>query len=105
MALMVDLILDEIGAAGEAIVDGPLARNPLFARLLATLRPADRISVSSGQVGYAGTASYLAGFAHASRAAHSWAAPFDSKMLGTTSTDLLQDYRAVWHEMLAKGAD
>jgi hypothetical protein len=99
---MVDLILDEIGAAGDVVVDGPLARNPLFARLLATLRPTDRISVSSDQVGYAGAASYLAGFAQPTRSAQRRAAPFDSTTLGTTGTERLQNYKASWREMLAR---
>jgi len=102
VALMVDLILDEIGAAGDVVVDGPLARNPLFARWLATLRPADRISVSSDQVGYAGTASFLAGFAQPTRSAQRRAAPFDSTTLGTAGTARLQNYKASWREMLAR---
>jgi sugar (pentulose or hexulose) kinase len=107
VALMVDLILDDIGATGEAIVDGPLARNPLFARLLATLRPADRISVRPGQVGYAGAASYLAGFAQPGRTAQRRVAPFDSTALGATGAGRLQDYKTAWREMLggAEGGD
>jgi L-fuculokinase len=103
VALMVDLILDEIGAAGETIVDGPLARNPLFARLLATLRPADHISVSSSQTGYAGAASYLAGFAQPTRSARRGAAPFDATTPGMAGSERLQNYKAVWREMLATG--
>jgi L-fuculokinase len=102
VALMVDLILDDIGASGEAIVDGPLARNPLFARLLATLRPTAQISVNSGQAGYAGAASYLAGFAQARRPAQRRAAPFDSTTLGPTGADRLRSYKASWREMLAR---
>jgi L-fuculokinase len=100
VALMVDLILDEIGAGGEAIVDGPLARNPLFGRLLATLRPAAQISVSSGPGGYAAAASYLAGYAQASRPAQHRAAPFDSTVLGTGGAERLQRCKASWREML-----
>jgi L-fuculokinase len=102
VALMVDLILDEIGAAGDVVVDGPLARNSLFARLLATLRPTDRISVSPDQAGYAGTASYLAGFAHPTRFPPRRAAPFASTTLGMPVTERLQRYQAAWREMLTR---
>jgi L-fuculokinase len=102
VALMVDLLLDEIGATGEMIVDGPLARNPLFARLLATLRPMDRISVNADQVGYAATASYLAGFAQPTRSAPRRAAPFDSTTVGTTGAERLQRHKTAWRAMLAR---
>ena len=32
-------LIESLGAAGEIFVDGPLARNPLFARLLAACVP------------------------------------------------------------------
>ena len=38
-ALMTALLIESLGAAGEIFVDGPLARNPLFARLLAACVP------------------------------------------------------------------
>jgi sugar (pentulose or hexulose) kinase len=37
--LMTSLLIESLGAAGEIFVDGPLARNPLFARLLAACVP------------------------------------------------------------------
>lgn len=38
-ALMTALLIESLGAAGEIFVDGPLARNPLFSRLLAACVP------------------------------------------------------------------
>jgi L-fuculokinase len=38
-ALMTALLIESLGAAGEIFVDGPLARNPLFAGLLAACVP------------------------------------------------------------------
>jgi L-fuculokinase len=38
-ALMTALLIESLGTAGEIFVDGPLARNPLFARLLAGCVP------------------------------------------------------------------
>jgi L-fuculokinase len=37
--LMTSLLIESLGSAGEIFVDGPLARNPLFARLLAACVP------------------------------------------------------------------
>jgi sugar (pentulose or hexulose) kinase len=37
-ALMTDLLLDNLGAGGNLIIDGPLATNPLFGRILQTFR-------------------------------------------------------------------
>ncbi len=38
-ALMTTQLIESLGAAGEIFVDGPMARNPLFARLLAACLP------------------------------------------------------------------
>ncbi|MES1262814.1 MAG: L-fuculose kinase, partial [Peristeroidobacter soli] len=38
-AMMTTCLIESLGAAGEIFVDGPLARNPLFARLLAACVP------------------------------------------------------------------
>ena len=42
-ALMTSLLIESLGSAGEIFVDGPLARNPLFARLLAACVPAGTV--------------------------------------------------------------
>ena len=38
-ALMTAVLIESLGAAGEIFIDGPLARNPLFAKLLAACVP------------------------------------------------------------------
>ena len=38
-ALMTAQLIESLGAAGEIFIDGPLARNPLFARLLGACVP------------------------------------------------------------------
>jgi sugar (pentulose or hexulose) kinase len=44
-ALMTSLLIESLGSAGEIFVDGPLARNPLFARVLAACVPAGAVHV------------------------------------------------------------
>lgn len=44
-ALMTSLLVESLGSAGEIFVDGPLARNPLFARLLAACVPVGTVRV------------------------------------------------------------
>lgn len=48
VALMSDLLLESLDAQGEIIVDGPLASNPLFPALFASLRPSGRVLVDAG---------------------------------------------------------
>lgn len=43
LALLTDLSLGLLHAAGEVVVDGPLARDPLYPALLAALRPSSRL--------------------------------------------------------------
>ncbi len=59
-ALMTSLLIESLGAAGEIFVDGPLARNPLFASLLAACVPAGSVR-SFTQGGGTRVATYLAG--------------------------------------------
>jgi L-fuculokinase len=44
-ALMTTVLIESLGAAGEIFVDGPLARNPLFAKLLAACVPAGTVRI------------------------------------------------------------
>jgi sugar (pentulose or hexulose) kinase len=59
-ALMTSLLIESLGAAGEIFVDGPLARNPLFASLLAACVPAGSVRAYA-QGGGTRVATYLAG--------------------------------------------
>jgi L-fuculokinase len=98
-ALMTDLSLDELGVVGEVVVDGPLARNQLFAPLLTTLRTANQVSVSVGTGGCANAASHLAGFPHVKQTPLRTATAFDR----TVEVRSLRDYRTAWREMLNRG--
>ena len=44
-ALMTAQLIESLGTAGEIFVDGPLARNPLFARLLGACVPAGTVRI------------------------------------------------------------
>jgi sugar (pentulose or hexulose) kinase len=59
-AMMTGLLVESLGAAGEIFVDGPLARNPLFARLLAAVVPAGTVRTFAEGAGTR-VATHLAG--------------------------------------------
>jgi L-fuculokinase len=50
-ALQTDLLLDWLGMSGTVIVDGPLAANPLYGGLLATLRPGSSVLLGDSRSG------------------------------------------------------
>lgn len=58
-ALVTDVSLDLLGARGPIVVEGPFAENPLYAGLLAALRP-DPVMVSGDRAGTVGGALALA---------------------------------------------
>ena len=60
ITLMTDVMLDLLGTKGEIIVEGSFSTNPLFAPILATLRPGQSISVSDDRAGTVGGARLLA---------------------------------------------
>jgi hypothetical protein len=59
-ALMSAVLIESLGAAGEIFVDGPLARNPLFAGLLAACVPVGTVRIYP-QGGGTRVAAHLAG--------------------------------------------
>jgi L-fuculokinase len=59
-ALMTSLLIESLGAAGEIFVDGPLARNPLFASVLAACVPVGSVRTYP-EGGGTRVATYLAG--------------------------------------------
>ena len=59
-ALMTSLLIESLGSAGEIFVDGPLARNPLFPRLLAACVPVGTVRTHA-EGGGTRVATYLAG--------------------------------------------
>jgi L-fuculokinase len=60
-ALMADLILDRLGVSGPILVDGPFATNPIFGRILQSLRSGDPVSLGSIRGGIASAVLWLAG--------------------------------------------
>lgn len=59
VALMTDLLLDQLDAAGDIILDGPLASNALYARTLQTLRSHQTVYVGTRRNGNAAAARHL----------------------------------------------
>jgi L-fuculokinase len=50
-SLQTDLLLDWLGSSGVVIIDGPLATNPLYGSVLATLRPGSSVLLSDSRSG------------------------------------------------------
>jgi L-fuculokinase len=90
--LMIDVLLQSLGAEGDTIVDGPLAGNPLFPGLLAALRPDSRVLIAPNITSSGRAACYLAGMPLP--AAEN---PVASKPL---RADGLEAYRAAWRARL-----
>jgi L-fuculokinase len=93
LALMTDLALDSLDAHGELLLDGPLADNNLYARILATLRPMQPVRGTARRGGIVQAALHLASrpVPAAQRAAPAQALP---------GTDTLLEYRARWRRQL-----
>lgn len=92
-ALMADFILDHLGATGAMLVDGPFAANPLFPRLLQSLRPGAPVRAGGTRGGIIAGVLWLAGFTPPAEPAAQRLAP-----LGQAET--LAAYRDRWRGML-----
>jgi L-fuculokinase len=93
VALMSDLQMEMLDLRGDVLIDGPLAPNPLFGRLLATWRPGNRILAHTAAGGASTRAgSYLAGMDSAVKPAPILVEPFDLPQLHA--------YRGAWHDLL-----
>ena len=92
VALMTDLLIDSVAGSGDIFIDGPLASNPLFAPLLATWRPANRVFVSTGNGSCHRAACYLAGFRSTPASARVAITPFAQSQY--------HDYRLAWRGLL-----
>jgi L-fuculokinase len=90
--LMIDVLLQSLGAQGDTIVDGPLAGNPLFAGLLAALRPASRILIAPASTSTGRAACYLAGMQLPATDVSVASEPL--------RIDGLEAYRAAWRNRL-----
>jgi len=92
VALMCDLQLDALAAAGSVVVDGPLAGNAQFGPLLGALRPGTRVECVTGAAGAPQAARILCGYpAHVS-AARAASAPLDPTLVAA--------YRAHWRSRI-----
>ncbi len=92
-ALMTALLIESLGAAGEIFVDGPLARNPLFASLLAACVPAGTVRTFP-QGGGTRVATYLAGLSAAATPAAEPQTVVPLQLPG------LPEYQARWRHRL-----
>jgi sugar (pentulose or hexulose) kinase len=92
VALMCDARLEDLGASGPLIVDGPLAANALFLATLAALRPASPVHAASTRAGSLMGALRLAGWSPTVGEPGPAAAPLDSSELA--------DYRGRWRAAL-----
>ncbi len=92
VTLMIDVLLQSLGAEGDTIVDGPLAGNPLFAGLLAALRPDSRIVLAPASASSGRAACYLAGMPLPAAAPAHPSAPLQAEGL--------EAYRAAWRGRL-----
>jgi L-fuculokinase len=90
-ALMTAQLIESLGAAGEIFVDGPLARNPLFARLLGACVPVGTVRTYS-EGGGTRVAAYLAGMK--SPAPHTLTSVAPLRLPG------LLEYQANWRHRL-----
>jgi sugar (pentulose or hexulose) kinase len=93
-ALLTDLLLDTLGATGHVILDGSFCRDPLYAALVATLRPGQRIQFDLHGDGSAAGAALLAG--HTTRTAP---APLALHTPPPLDIPALPHYRASWRTL------
>ena len=92
LALMCDARLEELGALGPLIVDGPLAADVLFLATLAALRPASPVHAAGTRAGSVAGALRIAGRSLPGDERAPAAAPLDSSELA--------GYRARWRAAL-----
>jgi len=92
-ALMADLILDRLGAAGAILVDGPFAANPLFPGVLQSLRPADPVAAGGTRGGITAAVLWLAGAVPPPEAPAKPLPPL-------AEAEALRSYRDRWRRML-----
>lgn len=94
VALMCNLLIEMLGATGDVLIDGPLATNPLFGSVLASLLPDRAVWLSPGDGGNTRAACYLAGFHDAPSEPMSAAASLVLKSLPA--------YRETWRNLVMR---
>jgi sugar (pentulose or hexulose) kinase len=95
VALMMDVVLDQLRSDNQIILDGGLARNQALLGTLAALRPAQSVSYNVAAEGTAMGAAALALEAHGKRQI------FEPRIEATTVLPLkgLEAYRRLWREL------
>jgi sugar (pentulose or hexulose) kinase len=95
VALMADLLIETLQVSGDVLIDGPLARNPLFGGLLAAWRPMNRIVIENPASSRGAALCHLAGFG---------AVPVPETLpVNALQLDGLEAYRAAWRECVLGG--
>jgi sugar (pentulose or hexulose) kinase len=94
VASMCELLIEMLGAAGDVLIDGPLATNPLFGSVLAGCLSERAVWLSPGDGGNTRAACYLAGFRDAPA----------EPMVAPTPLVLksLPAYREAWRELVMR---
>ena len=95
LALMTDLALESLDACGEILLDGPLADNDLYSRILASLRPGHAVRGAARRGGIVHAALHLANCPVESARRVAPATPL-------ACADGLQQYRARWRQQLPR---
>ncbi|TMH01732.1 MAG: hypothetical protein E6H67_16545 [Betaproteobacteria bacterium] len=96
VALIVDVMLDMLEARGDLVIDGPLARNPLFGPILAAFRPASRVQLGGSSSGAAsGGLALTRGMRRVDTGRDSGSA------VEPLAIDGLQAYRMQWRECVS----
>lgn len=90
--LMTEVLLESLNAQGDTIVDGPLSANPLFAPLLAALRPGSRVLAMPASTSCGRAVCYLAGMDPPATDVAVSAQPLHAPGL--------EGYRAAWRNLL-----
>ncbi|WP_119304083.1 FGGY-family carbohydrate kinase [Dongia deserti] len=98
VALMMDVVLDQLRSANPIVVDGGLARNKTLLGTLAALRPAQRVSHNIAAEGTAMGAAALALEAHSKRQV------FAPQIEEASALELksLHEYRETWRNLCAQ---
>ena len=94
VALLIDTCLDALGRVGTIILDGVFVHEPLYAALVAALRPGERVLYNLESYGTAAGAALLAG--HADRTT-----PVHLALQTPSRLDIpgLAAYRERWHRL------
>ena len=100
-ALMVDFVLDQLGAVGRVFVDGPFARNVLITDSLATLRAGQPVHALAARCG-AGSGAFLLTRWPSARQPMIDLAPARRALAGRA--DALRATRLAWRSMLESQA-